>query len=235
MRSLVVILATGLAIAAPVPDDLAKPVGIQCRDQATYIGGIDRHYTLTISGPKEKSWKYTFEMQPGVAKITLAGSYEIVDDLVLFTGKANDQGEIRFGLNYGFPAGQVEFNGFFAAGDGTLRYHRKWFRNVNGQWQPAKEVILSMPRAALAGGGIRHVEFKGERVVWDQAGQPRRDQIDVKVPYRREGEHFSLHMPPANLADVIPALLAPRQDAVLLGLPGGPDGFLRGFRPNLQE
>ena len=59
-----------------------------------------------------------------------AGTYELHQDLAVFSGHAEGGEEIRFGMNYAFPGGRVYFNAFFPASDSELRYHRQWFRKM---------------------------------------------------------------------------------------------------------
>jgi hypothetical protein len=105
---------------------------------------------------------------------------------------------------------------------------------VRGEWQPAKEVLLFMPSAALPP-GVREIRFKGQRIVWDANGQPQKEEIDMEASYRGEGEYFGRIQQPAKFVDIAPPVLMPQKGAILFGMPRGPDGFLRGFRPELAE
>jgi hypothetical protein len=60
-----VVLASGL-----YPARAADDKDISCKESGQYIGGIDRHWQLTITGPKEKKWDYTFTHAP-------AGAFEV--------------------------------------------------------------------------------------------------------------------------------------------------------------
>src|SRR5262245_4099994 len=114
-------LALPFLLMVPVGDGpvTVPEKDISCKDAGQYIGGIDRVYKLEITGPKDKKWDYSFALQPEASmqgNVKASGTYEFVDDLAVFTGKRNAE-DVRFGLNYGFLAGKVEFNGFFAAAD----------------------------------------------------------------------------------------------------------------------
>jgi hypothetical protein len=157
--------------------DAAK--NIECTENGKYIGGIDREWKVTIGGPKDKKWEYHHSTMMK-EDVTAAGTYELIDDLAVFTGKVNDQ-ECCFGLNYGFVEGKVHFNGFFGASDKELRLHRKWFKKGEGGWQPVEEVILTMPREGPAGAEWT-VKLQGERTRWDK-GRPVTDRFDAKLLY----------------------------------------------------
>jgi hypothetical protein len=232
---IIVMSAVCFALAAA-----AEQKSIECKDAGHYIGGIDRVYKLYISGPKDRKWDYTFEMLPASeGKITAGGTYELVDDLAIFTGKSN-KSDIRFGINYGFPGGKVEFNGFFAAGDQELRYHRRWFRKGGDQWKPAEEITLSMPRA-LPKGNPWQVLFKGEHVVWDAMGKEKRETIEKTVGYKQlDGAgayHLQQPLPNRTPSLLFPVAAGDRLQAVLF-IPErghGPGGVLRGFHPELAD
>src|ERR1700722_15253815 len=103
------VLCLALAALAPAPDK-----DIHCEESGQYIGGLDRIFTLKIDGPYEKTWRYPFKVVPsdGQRNLDMRGTYELRNGLAVFTGKA-DKEELRFAINYGFPGGKVEFNGFF--------------------------------------------------------------------------------------------------------------------------
>ncbi len=215
---------------------------ISCETSGKYIGGLDRSYRLTIRGPKEKTWAYQFTISPPGLKgdIKAEGTYEMVEDLAVFTGKANDE-EIRFGLNFGVAGKQVEFNGFFPESDDVLRHHRKWFRKADGKWKPAEELVLSLPRQAPTGDTWK-VRLKGERVRWDEAGKMTREMIDSEVVYQRVEKRplFRLSEPAPGTRippTLIPVLADKRPEAVLFvgEANNGTRGFLRGFHPSLAR
>lgn len=236
-----VLLISAIAPGAPVPDDVVRPpADIQCQDQAKYIGGIDRAYSLVISGPKEKTWKYTFEMLPGLEKRTLAGTYELADGLAIFTGKVNGKEDVRFGLNYGLVNGQIGFNGFFPVSGESLAFSRRWYAQEKGVWKPARQVTIEMARVTPAGEEWK-VGMNVERIVWDATGQPKRERHQDQVSYRFNGAAYTRQAgAKKELEGIVPDVLVPRLEqgklqAVLLGLTGGPDGFLRGFSPEIAR
>jgi hypothetical protein len=218
--------------------DATKPVAnIQCEESGKYIGGIDRSWKLSISGPKDKKWEYSFTSQIKSSDITATGTYELVEDLAVFTGKINQE-DCCFSLNYGFPGGKVEFNGFFAASDQELRLHRKWFRKVTGAWQPTEEVVLTIPRD-LPKGEEWTLKVRGERTRWDK-GLAMRDKVEKALVYIKlnEGDapSYSLKSP---AEDWLPSVLQPkvadgRLEAVLWPAVGVM-GTARGFNPRLVQ
>jgi len=123
-----------LAISlVPIPDGAAdKETDIQCSATGEYIGGINRTYSLHITNPKDKKWKYQFSVDRLKGSMQMAGTYELEGDLAVFKGQTDQKVEVCFALNYGFPRippdreGEVYFDRFFPAADQTLRYHRKW-------------------------------------------------------------------------------------------------------------
>jgi len=69
---------------------------IHCSVTGEYIGAYYRNYSLTIDGPKEKKWQYRFAVTPPfVAQppTQMKGTYEFIDDLVVFTGHWDKDGE----------------------------------------------------------------------------------------------------------------------------------------------
>lgn len=219
--------------AAPLGN--ADTKDIQCQDVGQYIGGIDRTYTLKVSGPKEKTWEYTFATTGGQAgDIKISGTYELLDDLVIFSGKTDKGTEVRFGLNYGFPDGKVEFNGFFANGETTLRYHRKWFQKIKGEWKPTEDLVLTMPRS-LPTDAKWSVPMKGEHVRWDAAGKETRTRIDETLVYQDQ----QLQKP---RTDRLPAFLLPvsKDKQLQAAFPDrrgaiNTSGWLRGFAPDVAK
>jgi len=231
-------LATALVLlnllpAAPLPSS-TEPKDIQCQDSGQYIGGIDRSYALKIGGPRERKWEYSFATTGGqLGDVTMSGTYEIVNGLAVFTGKTNQNKEVRFALNFGFPGDRVQFNAFFPDSDRTLRYQREQYRQVKGNWQLAERLVLTMPRT-LPEGDTWEVPFQGEHVLRDEAGKETSTKIDLKATY----QGGMLQKP---LDELAPAYLFPVVVNQRLGA-AYPDprlsrpntgGYLRGFHPGL--
>jgi hypothetical protein len=175
--------------AARLPQAPAEPSDISCEAYNTLATGIERGWALTISGPKEKQWEVRFEsMIERERRKVAAGTYELLDGLAVFTGRSDKGEETRFGLNYGFPGGKVQFNAFFPAGDEELRYRRRWFQKVDGAWQLSEELLLTVPRAAPNQDVNRwQVRLTGERRRWDKAGKVTTVTIDKTLTYAKDG------------------------------------------------
>lgn len=214
---------------------------ISCQETGQYIGGIDRHWSLTIGGPKDKTWAYTFRHLPAGAvdqgDFKTGGTYELTGDLTIFTGKHAGK-DIRFGLNYGFPAGKVEFNGFFPAGEQSLKCHRQWFRQVEGKWELALELTLTMP-AVGPDGDQWVVPLKGEYLRRDAAGKEQRTKIEERLTYiKLEGSpQYRLHRPQGRIPfTLLPQVKNKQLLAALTTAEGhSPFGYVRGFNPVLAE
>jgi hypothetical protein len=188
---------------------------IHCSVTGRYIGAYDRNYSLTIDGPKEKKWEYRFAVAPEFTSldeqpVQMEGTYEFMDDLVVFSGHRNKGIEIRFALNYGKILGRVYFNAFLPVSDTKLQYHRRWFKKKNGSWSPAEELTLSLARInekelvekcppPATAEEIRQTKqtaiprrhegqcskplflMEGERITWDQHGEMKREKYQTNV------------------------------------------------------
>jgi hypothetical protein len=236
----------GLSVSlAPLPNAPVKAPerDIKCQEAGHYTGGIGRDWKLVVGDTKDKKWRYSFEE---LIKFEASGTYDFDGDLVIFTGKAPGQGDIRFGLNYGYLEGKVQFNGFFPESDSTLRFQRKWFRLVDGAWKPAEELTLTMPREAPAQDKWQ-VTMKGARVTWDRQGKETRTQINeiVSFPLKRgerqkpeEGVPPHVHLIPIMKEQTLEAALPDwgwgRPVGEITGIPQGPP-MLRGFHPALAQ
>jgi hypothetical protein len=235
-----------IAAALPLPGAPAPAKkSIACDDGGLYIGNIiDAKFSLHIRDGKKQTWEYSFidthsgTMPP--SKIEASGTYELVDDLAIFTGTLkgaeadkDKETEVRFGLNYGFPDGKVLFNRFFPAPDKTQRYHRKLFEKRDGQWRVREERILSMPAAGPPDKGKWQVKFTGERVRRDKAGKEVRQKVEEQVAYDK-GEHGVWIL--ARPVSWLPGTLVPqKKDGEILSV-GGDVSYdylaaLRGFHP----
>src|SRR5260370_6875455 len=129
--------------AAPLPEGAAEPCDISGEAYNTLATGIPGGWRLKISSPKEKRWEVRFESGiEAERRKAAAGTYELVDGLAVFTGRSDKGEETRFGLNYGFPGGKVQFNAFFPAAEDQLRYRRRWFQKVDRAAQPPQHLLL---------------------------------------------------------------------------------------------
>lgn len=220
-----------LLAAAPLPAN-ADMKDIQCKDSGQYIGGIDRTYALAVGAAKDPKWSYTFETTGGMGgDIKMSGTYMQADGLALFIGTTDKKQPVRFALNYGFPDDQVHFNAFFPASDKTLGYRRQLFRQVKGAWQPAEELMLSMPRTPPQGNRWE-VPFTGAYSRWDDAGKLTRTQIAVTATYLDgQLQKAADHVP----AYLIPVVVKQRLEAAYPDPRGrlNTGGFLRGFHPGI--
>src|SRR5881392_3430780 len=73
------------------------PKTIACKDKGSYTGNvISPKFALTINDDAGKTWEYTYEDDFSgtrkAARSRTAGTYEIKDDLVVFTGKVTGEG-----------------------------------------------------------------------------------------------------------------------------------------------
>jgi len=178
-----------LSVATPNAPLPPEPPDISCEAYNTLATGIERGWGMKISGPKEKQWEVRFEsMIEAERRKVAAGTYELVDGLAVFTGRSDKGEETRFGLNYGFPGGKVQFNAFFPATEDELRYRRRWFQKVDGAWQLSEELLLTVPRAAPNPDVNRwQVRLTGERKRWDKAGKMTTAKIDKTLTYVKDG------------------------------------------------
>ena len=228
-------------VAAP-----ALPADIRCEAGGSYMGNaIDLRYSLTITGPKERSWKYVCrDVGPFgrhyAGPSGYAGTYEIHGDLAVFTGKplrpakGADQ-EVRFGLNFGFHGKQVYFDRFFPGEDGAFHYHRKWFhRKKAGKWRPVEERILTL-RSKGPAGETWKVAIEGERVLWDEQGKRQPERCSVTAVWKKAYRMYSLERRPRKW---LPGVLWPQKDggrllSIAVNVPYIAD--IRGFHPRLAR
>jgi hypothetical protein len=223
--------------------------GIAVSDKGNYIGNlISPSFTLNISGDAEKTWKYTFvDNKSGFVKnppmAVSEGSYQLDGDLAIFTGKSLLDGkpkaeEFRFGINFGHVGKEVRFNRLLPTADGKqLRYHRKWFKKADKGWQPALELVLTMP-AEPPGKDAKtwEVKFKGERTIWTEGGK-KVEPVEVAFVYKRDAYvkayyYMDKRPSPAWLPqEIYPEVLNGRLVSVMTAAPI--IGALRGFHPGL--
>lgn len=227
--------------AAPVPPEPPKK-SIECKGEGQYIGGIDRHYTLQVSGPKEKTWKYTFRTSPqGVGEFEASGTYEQVEDLAVFTGKVKRGGkeaETQFAYNYGFVGEEVAFNGFFPADDKTLRWRSQKFVKAGDKWELSEEINLTTSRDLPAGKEWK-LEIKGQKKVRGKDGKVTVTEVNTTATYAEQGPKVYLRTPPQAANDGLPYTFRvvgdKKLDAILFTGDGGTGGVLRGFRPMVPQ
>src|SRR5262245_53343119 len=89
-----------LLTLAPAPATAPEP-DIRCEAKGHYTGNlISPTFNLSIAGPKEKTWVYTyFDTMSGSVKEPpvheLKGTYELKDGLVIFTGTGTTRANPR--------------------------------------------------------------------------------------------------------------------------------------------
>jgi hypothetical protein len=142
------VLFLTFSVVPPSLQEAPKQKDIQCK--VSDVASIFR--SLTIDGPGNP-WEYSAlnQITPNAKNTKAAGTYLLVDDLVVFTGKMQTEQtskEVRFAFNYGLNGKDVHFDNFFPAGD-TLRYHRRWYWKIGAEWKTREELVLSIPRVAL--------------------------------------------------------------------------------------
>jgi len=221
---------------------------ISCEASSGYIGNvIDLDFSLTIAGPKAREWKYTctdrgplgrLEKQP----INCRGTYVLEDDLAVFTGSLLPVKEktFRFGLNFGFHDGEVQFDRFFPVEgkDKVFSYHRKWFERRGAEWQPVEEVLLTLS-AEIPKGQTWEVKMHGTRTAWAEDGTVARDSRSEVIVYHRSGHgrheaNYGTYSAEERTTTWFPGYLAPfLKDGRLLSIrrdvPYVAD--IRGFHP----
>ena len=163
-----------------------KEKGIACKTHTEHHMNSGSIYLwLEIAGPEKKAWKFTskdeiflFERKgPHIRQ--MSGTYEIEDDLAVFTGKSDvdengklAEREIRFAVNHGRVGGRVEFNKFFPTSDGKMRLHRKWYTRRGKEWALLEERSMSFPANSIKKGeGVLEVPLSAERICWDESGK----------------------------------------------------------------
>lgn len=241
-----VLLPVGLNAA----DD--QKLDIRCEAKGNYIGNlISPVFSLSISGPKEKTWVYRYSdnifgtiKDPPVHEVK--GAYELTDGLAIFTGTwtfgRGAQGqvqEVRFGVNYGFVGGEVHFDRLFPTDDGTLRYRRQWYAKRGTEWQLTEDVTVSLPAKALVEGEKSwELKVTGERVKWDKEGKKTTERADEKVVYKKaeNGSYYFTEQAPSVKwlpAELYPQFAKDKPEAVAIRAPS--IGQLRGLDPQLAS
>lgn len=160
---------------------------------------------LVISGPTERHWEYAYSSYlcyapPDSKKIYRAqGTYEIKGDLAIFTGTSElfPQGEICFGVNYGFVQGNAAFNAFFPAPGGGFRWHRKWFRKVGSKWKPLAERSLTI-WGETPKGETWTLRLKGEGLRWDEEEKLTRKTFEHILTYKKRAHVYYLRERPVS-------------------------------------
>src|SRR5262245_12163826 len=147
---------------------------LRCLDGGSFIGGIDRAWSLLISGPPRRRFYYSFV---GTSSTKLEGVYEAKDNLAVFTGtlttgpvfdsdkRKPKSTPVRFGLNYSFIGDKVYFN-LLRPDEGKYNYQRQWFAKTDDKWQLREEQrLIFVPKK----GADREItlDVTGQRTVWE--------------------------------------------------------------------
>ena len=217
---------------------VVKPASIACEDGIALAFNASQHEALLhITDARTARWRYAYrsewflgQQQSEIAGEQAEGSYKIEGDLVVFTG-TNRAGPIRFALNYGKRSEHLAFNHFFISGKNELNYQRRWYRQVQGRWQPALEVQLCAPRTAVPEKGVWKLALRGSVRRWTPAGKESVSDIDTVVEYRKS-ESGGYHATGAGWLPqgLHPEILDDRLEGIILE---GHGGGLRGFSPEL--
>lgn len=220
-----------------------------CDVSGHYTGNaINPFFRLKIDGPAARSWTYTYsDDRYGKAKDasdSRKGTYEIDGNLAVFTEKLakpmpNGATETRFGLNFGYPRGELTFNGFFPNERQEMVYRRKWFQNQKGIWEPSEELHLTLD-CALPEGNPKswEVTWKGKRTLWKESGKVKSEEpIGVTLKYQQyQAGYYYVEKPP--LAFWIPTDLILRGESGKIdsiAVTNGCIGDLRGFHPRYGD
>jgi hypothetical protein len=236
------IVLTVLPLAEP-----AREPDLSCEVSGHYTGNaISPVFRLKIGPPRNPRWTYsTSDDMFGTLKAPRAveyqGSYEIDGDLAVFTGEpAGDKTRaVRFGLNFGFPGGEVTFDRFFPDARGGFSYRRKWFRPRGGGWRPAEErrLTLSLPTEEPA--ETLEVACKGQRLRWDAEGKRAEEPVDLRLRYKRsQADWYVLEKPAGRKGEWLPGeLILQREKGKVVSLSWSNRyvGDLRGFHPGYAE
>jgi hypothetical protein len=189
---------------------------LRCLHTGQYIGGIDRHWGLMVTGPPRHKFAYTFiELH----RLDLAGKYQVKDGLAIFTGsktqglplfEKSDQKKpittpIRFALNYDFLGDDVHFNLILRGKDGKYHYQRKWYRPTGDKgWEPLQEFRWTcIPRQR--GEKTFALHYQGEWLYWPPGEkQPKRKVIDERIEYtNQDGKYWYKAKPTPDWASWI--------------------------------
>lgn len=245
MSSALALHVLGAALLAPP----AKEPDLSCELSGHYTGNaINPFFKLKISGAK-KEWTYSisddmFGQQKPPLTTEHRGTYEIDGDLAVFTGervgaKDGDEGAaVKFGLNFGFPDGNVSFDRLFLNAKGEFTYARKWFRLKGRERVPAKELRLTL---ALPAGDLPETfeaAWKGRTALWDKDGKRSEEEIDAKVRYKRSGSDVYVLEEPAEQKAWCPGELVlerARKKVVSITWYNRYIGDLSGFHPRYGE
>ena len=196
---------------------------------------------LVISGPTERRWEYAYSAYPcynpfeRTTSISRAkGTYEIEDDLAVFTGafEGAPKEEFRFGVNYGFVRRwDVAFNAFFPAPGGGFRWHRKWFRKAGDAWKPVAERSLTI-WGETPKGETWTLRLKGEGLRWDEEEKLARKTFEHILTYKKRAHVYYRRERPVRW---IPCELWPFvRDGRILAI-NAHTGGTYGFDPSLSR
>jgi hypothetical protein len=235
-----------LALSPHLRSEGGGEVDLSCEARGRFIGNyISPTFSLLIRGPASRTWHYELKDDcsgtlPEPKVLTAKGTYEIVDDLAIFSGdvastaEETEDRQVRFGVNFTRTKGEIQFNRFFPAGDGRLRYHRKWFANRNGRWMLQEELDLTIPGAVP--GESWTVRFTGMRRHRTEDGRERREAIDQTLDYERraDGCYVAKKRGPSWAPrELFVRLVEGRVASVRIHAPA--IGELRGFHPDLAR
>ena len=133
-----------------------KGTDLRCHESHSYIGGIDRHWGILISGPPRNRVHYKFIQ---FRTHEFRGTYQVKNGLAFFSGKQTvgpmifQQGKPKqkpqitskmFALNYKHINKKTHFNLLIRDGKGNYRYKRQWFRSDDkGGWELEQELDLT--------------------------------------------------------------------------------------------
>ncbi len=201
---------------------------LRCIHTDHYIGGIDRHWALVMSGPPRNRFHYTFiEFR----EVTLRGTYEVQNGMVVFTGshstapgpfekkkRPTQTRPIRFSLNFRLEKDKVYFNVLQRDKKGNYQFQRKWFRSVGkDKWQPDQEMrITFIPQKKTKKSATFRI--KGEWLHWPAGeNQPQQKEIDKVVEYKNQGGVYWSQSPFLTKTNYwLPTVLRPSNNSTQL-------------------
>lgn len=248
---------TFLLLSSWVGSGQTKDVPFACDVSGHYTGNaINPFFRLKIDASPARSWTYSFsDDRYGLAKGTLAtrkGTYEIEGNLAIFSEKLAKPGldgamETRFGLNFGYPQGELTFNRFFPGevkkeGQDActeMTYRRKWFQNKQGKWEPTEELLLTL-KSPLPRGNSKNweVTWKGKRVVWKEGGNSKTEEpIDLTLNYQQyKVDYYYIAKTPLSFWIPTDLILHGESGRVeSIAVTNGCIGDLRGFHPRYGD
>jgi hypothetical protein len=209
-------LIASVGLCAPAPW-VGEP-DLSVKSENSYIGNIiNAKFSLKIEGPPKRTWEYKFtDDHSGTAPVTTrqaSGTYQIAEDLAVFTGKGAGFGpadEVRFAFNYGRIQNKVLFSAFFPIEEGKYRFHQRWYEKREGQWQPKEDRVVTLTAGLPPAQEDRawKVRVVGQRTRWDAQGKSREETFDKELFYQKQSQSYAWHLkePPVSW---VPSYLAP--------------------------